>query len=156
MYMFIVYSLSCKTRLLESKGNSLQKLLSPLMPVSLLLQLSDLVFASDAVIGGIICIMGVFLMTLWSSGRIDVPVLQLHAEDDRSFVTLLISDFQAQASKKLVEAWIIFQMLMMTMARVIPLDLAMNLHMAAVDAGKTNIKMQVWQLCMWTIVCLCY
>ena len=64
MYMFIVYSLSCKTRLLESKGNSLQKLLSPLMPVSLLLQLSDLVFASDAVIGGIICIMGVFLMTL--------------------------------------------------------------------------------------------
>ena len=43
----------------------------------------------------------------------------------------------------------------MTMARVIPLDLAMNLHKAAVDAGKTNIKMQVWH-CMWTIVCLCY
>ena len=62
-YQLYGYS-SYKTRLLESKGNSLQKLLSPLMPVSLLLQLSDLVFASDAVIGGIICIMGVFLMTL--------------------------------------------------------------------------------------------
>ena len=43
----------------------------------------------------------------------------------------------------------------MTMARVIPLDLAMNLHKAAVDAGKTNTKMQV-RHCMWTIVCLCY
>ena len=27
-----------------------------------------------------------------------MPVLQLHAEDDRSFVTLLISKFEAQAS----------------------------------------------------------
>ena len=42
-------------RLLESKGNSLQKLISPIMPVSLLLQFSDLVFASDSVIGRITC-----------------------------------------------------------------------------------------------------
>jgi len=80
-------------RLLVNKGNSLQRLLSPLMPVSVVLQLSDLVFASDLVIG-----------------RIDPPVLQLHAEDDR----------------------------------VVPLDLAMNLNRAAVNAGKTNIKMQVF------------
>ena len=39
-------------RLLANKGNSLQRLLSPLMPVSVLLQLSDLVFASDLVLGG--------------------------------------------------------------------------------------------------------
>ena len=42
----------CIFRLLANKGNSLQRLLSPLMPVSALLQLSDLVFASDLVIGG--------------------------------------------------------------------------------------------------------
>jgi len=81
-------------RLLESKGNGLQKLLSPLMPISLLLKLSDLVFASDSVIVGI-----------------DAPILQLHAEDDR----------------------------------VIPLDLAMNLYNTAVDAGKTNIKLEVFK-----------
>ena len=39
-------------RLLANKGNSLQRLLSPLMPVSVLLQLSDIVFASDLVLGG--------------------------------------------------------------------------------------------------------
>ena len=32
---------------------------------------------------------------------------------------------------------------MMVVVRVIPLELATNLHKAAVDAGKTNIKMQV-------------
>ena len=42
----------CIFRLLANKGNSLQRLLSPLMPVSVLLQLSDLVFASDLVLGG--------------------------------------------------------------------------------------------------------
>ena len=34
-------------------------------------------------------------------------------------------------------------MMMMVVVRVIPLELATNLHKAAVDAGKTNIKLEV-------------
>ena len=83
-------------RLLANKGNSLQRLLSPLMPVSVLLQLSDLVFASDLVIGGFfylnftadIFVNLPFFIPSSLPVRIDAPVLQLHAEDDRSILSL--------------------------------------------------------------------
>ena len=64
-----------------------------------------------------------------------MPVLQLHAEDDRYFVTQLFSFFRFSPLESLL--------MMMLMIRVIPLDLAMNLHKVAVDGGKTNIKLQV-------------
>ena len=77
---------SVNIRLLESKGSTLQKLLSPLTPVSLLLKLSDLVFASDGVIGWIVIGLLKLCLCYRSPGRIDAPVLQLHAEDDRSSI----------------------------------------------------------------------
>ena len=58
-------------RLLANKGNSLQRLLSPLMPVSVLLQLSDLVFASDLVIGGF------FYLYFIADIFVNLPVLSL-------------------------------------------------------------------------------
>ena len=51
--------------LVTNKGRGLQKILAPLIPVSPLLRLADLTFASDEVVG-----------------RLEIPVLLLHAEDD--------------------------------------------------------------------------
>ena len=126
------------------------------MPVSLLLQLSDLVFASDSVIGG---------NTLYYGC---IPIDSVNLRKNRcASVTVTCRRRQVLCHTTYLRFWSLgilnilklesfmdIEVLMM-MVRVIPLDLAMNLHKAAVDAGKTNIKMQVWH-CMWTIVCLCY